>query len=208
MEATRNECIDREKLLLFNPNSDDEEFKLGEESDHDMAKALLLTESQKLELSDALKSKLDTDRYWTFVDSHTGGIFSRWRSREKDDNKKRCIEVDRIFAANRRKKIPYSCSATVSRWGLESVNKIYLWQLWHRWWYYFEQSPIQLPQNMLLPTKAIIPRNIGDSFRKRKNLSRASEDVPSTDDENVAEEDSLKEDVDVESSSDESTWSF
>ena len=56
----------------------------------------MLTEAEQEEIAHELQERLDNSRYWAYVDRHTGGIFSRWRAREEDDNRARRIEVDTI----------------------------------------------------------------------------------------------------------------
>ena len=159
------------------------------------------------ELAQKLQDRLGARRYWTYVDRHTGRIFPRWRARGKEDNRKRCIEADTISKANRVERIPYSCSSTISRWGSDSVDKIALWQLWHRRWMYSEVRPRAPPQNMLLPTNAVIPANLS-AMGKRKRDARSSADLPSTDDEIVEDDDNMERHAPLDSSSDECSWSF
>ena len=103
---------------------------------------------------------LDNCRYMSLIGPNNGRIFTRWRNTEKDSYRKRSVAVDRVFALNGRRKLKQSCSATVSRWGPEqALDKLVLWQQWHRWWIYCIPPDRALPRALLIPTKAVLPKN-------------------------------------------------
>ena len=180
---------------------------MGIGSDNDLAKFIMITPEEKEELLEQMGKSLDTRRYCTVISRQEGRISPRWRQSEKQDHRKRLIEVGQIFRANNRKRIPNSCSSAISRWKGESIDKIALWQLWHRLWLYSEKSPRILPRNMLLPSEAIPPRKKRSKAQVRRE-ARGSEDVPSTDDENVVSDGSMDQDFIIDTSSDESVWSM
>ena len=115
---------------------------------------------------------------------------------------KKAAEVDRIFRNNGRARLKWSCSATINRWELEEgIQKLVIWQNWHRLWLYGSPSSVELPSSLLLPEFALVPRSFNVD-PKSAHRARSSLDVPES-----CSEDSDTQCEDQESSSDSDTSS-
>ena len=211
----RNSANVSEKLPLFL----DEEvvceadgfFSHGYGSDAEVVENVTASVTAQEEIRGRMAVSLGDIRYLSFLDPINGGIFTRWRTTEKDSYRTRVIAVDKVFAMNGRKKLKWTCSATVHRWGPEqAIEKLVLWQRWHRLWIYCIPSDRVLPPSLLVPTKAVLPKNFNIETVGNDG-ARSSVDVPDSESEseNDGDDENIEENSpDMQSSADETDVSF
>ena len=136
-------------------------------------------------------------------------LFSIWRKSERSDHRKRVIEVDKVFLLNDRKPMKWSCSASLSRWSRDGcLEKLRLWQGWHRWWMYSERPDFPLPHTMLTLDNCKLPE--GFIVDVNDKLGLPDEDYPIEIDEIFESASDTMDDVHEEESPDaeslSSTW--